>query len=238
MPLPRVVCFDLDDTLVDFSANVLTAWDEACTLAREEIPGIDSDALAREVLRVRDWYWADAERHRLGRRDLRAASAEIVGLAFDAIGVRPGDALPRRISEHYRDLRERAQVLLPGALDVLSHLRANGVGLALVTNGSASDQRAKIERFHLTEWFDHLQIEGEFGVGKPRDEVYRHVLERMGVEARDAWFVGDHLEWDVGAPQRLGFTGVWVDYWKTGLPADAGVQPARSILGVNELLDG
>src|SRR2546426_7554913 len=37
---------------------------------------------------------------------------------------------------------------------------------------------------------------------------------------RSAWMVGDHLEWDVGAPQRLGLSGVWVDRGGRGLPPD------------------
>ena len=30
--------------------------------------------------------------------------------------------------------------------------------------------------------------------------------------------VGDNLEWDVAAPQRLGMSGVWIDARGRGLP--------------------
>ena len=41
--------------------------------------------------------------------------------------------------------------------------------------------------------------------------MYRHALAALGTRPEDAFMVGDHLEWDVGAPQRLGVRGVWVD---------------------------
>ena len=55
--------------------------------------------------------------------------------------------------------------------------------------------------------------------------------------AREAWMVGDHLEWDVGAPQRLGLRGVWVDREGTGLAADSLVRPHRIIREFPELLE-
>ncbi|MEX2031859.1 MAG: HAD family hydrolase, partial [Dehalococcoidia bacterium] len=236
MDLPRAICFDLDDTLIDFSSNVLTAWDDACVLATEA-NGLDAGVLAREVLRVRDWYWSDPGRHAAGRQDLRAASAEIVDLAMKALGASPEAGLPRRIADHYRDLREASIVLMPGAVELLEHLASRGVALALVTNGSQADQRAKIERFDLERRFDHIQVEGEFGLGKPYEAVYRHVSEQLGVPPDASWFVGDHLEWDVAAPQRLGFAGIWVDYGGTGLPPGHTARPHRTLRVVSELLD-
>jgi FMN phosphatase YigB (HAD superfamily) len=54
MEMPRAICFDLDDMLIDFSSNVLTAWDEACDIAAAST-SLDAASLAREVIRVRDW---------------------------------------------------------------------------------------------------------------------------------------------------------------------------------------
>ena len=45
------------------------------------------------------------------------------------------------------------------------------------------------------------------------------------------------VEWDVGAPQRLGLRGVWVDREGTGLAADSLVRPHRIIREFPELLE-
>ena len=112
------------------------------------------------------------------------------------------------------------------------HCATRGVRLALVTNGAGETQRAKIERFDLGHRFHHIQIEGEFGQGKPELAVYRHALERLGCDACDAWMVGDNYEWEVVAPQKLGMCGIWYDPFECRhagachRPADAGDQAA------------
>src|SRR5438309_12069001 len=90
--------------------------------------------------------------------------------------------------------------LFPDAVESLEHFRRRGVSLALVTNGDASLQRDKGERLGLARFFDVILIEGEFGVGKPEEIVYRHVLQALDTAPEEAWMAGDHLEFDVDAP--------------------------------------
>jgi putative hydrolase of the HAD superfamily len=48
--------------------------------------------------------------------------------------------------------------------------------------------------------------------------------------------VGDNLEWDVAAPQRLGIAGIWLDVAGAGLPPASLVHPDRIIRSLTELL--
>jgi putative hydrolase of the HAD superfamily len=57
----------------------------------------------------------------------------------------------------------------------------------------------------------------------------------MAVAPSDVWMIGDNLEWDVAAPQRLGICGVWVDYAGKGLRAGHEVRPDRVIRTLSEL---
>ena len=107
--------------------------------------------------------------------------------------------------------------------------------MALITNGAGEAQRAKIERWGLAGHFECVAIEGELGVGKPDTRVYIHALEQLGAGPRDAWMIGDNLEWDVAAPQRLGIAGIWVDVRGTGLPSGAPAKLAAVIRGLVEL---
>jgi hypothetical protein len=49
-----------------------------------------------------------------------------------------------------------------------------------VTNGDASQQRDKIERFGLAPYFEVMVIEGEVGAGKPDKAVFRYAPDRLG----------------------------------------------------------
>ena len=231
---PNAILLDLDDTVIDYSGGLVTAWRAVCDATASEVPGLQSAALLDAICRVREWYWSDPERHREGRANLRAASGRIVAQALGSLGY----DLPRlaqTVANTYRDLRDDAIHPFPGAIDTLERMRGCGIRLGLVTNGSGPDQRAKIDRFDLARHFDHILVEGEFGCGKPDERVYRAALDALRSRAEATWFVGDNLEWDVAAPQRLGLYGVWVDGAGAGLPAGAAVEPHRTIRALTEL---
>ena len=97
-------------------------------------------------------------------------------------------------------------------------------------------QRAKVERFALTHRFDHIQIEGEHGFGKPDQRAYRHAMQTLGVTAPETWMIGDNLEWEIEVPQRLGIYAIWMDAHGEGLPAESTVKPDRIIRSLTELL--
>ena len=101
---------------------------------------------------------------------------------------------------------------LPDAIETVRWLRNRGLRLALLTNGAGAAQRAKIARFGLTDLFDAILVEGEVGAGKPDERVYRRALELVGTNPPETWMIGDNLEWDVAAPQRLGMRGIWIDH--------------------------
>ena len=110
--------------------------------------------------------------------------------------------------------------------------------LALVTNGAAELQRAKIDRFDLARRFHHIQIEGEHGFGKPEERAYRHAMTTLGVAAAETWMVGDNLEWEVAAPQRLGIHAIWYDPAGEGVPPGSTAKPDRIVQSLSELLPG
>jgi putative hydrolase of the HAD superfamily len=230
--LPRAIFLDLDDTIIDDSSSVGGGWRAA---VGEHARTVDIEKLLDAIFEVRDWYWSDAERHRVGRQDLNAASTWIVDEALRRVDhAEPG--LARTIAHRYRELREQGQLLLPGALATLERLRDHDIRLALLTNGTSAVQRAKIERFDLARHFDSICIEGELGCGKPDERVYRAALQETHSEPATTWMVGDNLEWDVAAPMRLGLTGIWLDRLGCGLPSSTPVQPHRIISSLTELL--
>jgi putative hydrolase of the HAD superfamily len=146
------------------------------------------------------------------------------------------DDLAVRLADRFTIFREQEAFVFPGAHDAIDALRARGVKLALVTNGGADTQRAKVERFALTHRFDHIQIEGEHGFGKPEERAYLHAMQALGVTATETWMVGDNLEWEVEAPQRLGIYAIWIDVHGDGLPEGSTIKPDRIIRSLTELV--
>jgi putative hydrolase of the HAD superfamily len=229
-----VVVFDLDDTIINFTGMAERLWQDICDEAAPNL-GLDGAALHAALMIERIAYWADPESNHVGRHNLGAASRQIVERAFVALGV--GSAEQAAVlSRLYSDRRHDEVHAYEDSISTLESLRARGHRLAMITNGGAEGQRAKIVRFDLAKHFDYIVVEGELGHGKPDERVYRHALERLGVEASAAMMVGDDLERDVAGPQRVGMRGVWIDRVGSGLPADCTVRPDRIIDSLAALL--
>jgi putative hydrolase of the HAD superfamily len=230
-----VLLLDLDDTIIDFTGSRERCWRMACTEAAEDHPGLDVEALLREIDRVRGVFWADPDRHREWRQRMPEAWGRIAADALTAIG-RDDPELGARIGNRHSELRDTAITPFPGAVEALHQLRSLGVRLGLLTNGGSEGQRAKIERFALAAHFDYIGIEGEVGHGKPHREAYEAALRGLRCTPEDTWMVGDNLEWDVSGAQAVGIYGIWLDTHGDGLPHDAPARPDRIIRSIAELL--
>ena len=236
--LPPCLLLDLDDTILADSLGAEACWRRACEMQTAALAPLTVSDLLRAINEYRAWYWSDAQRHRSGRMDLSVARVEIVSEALRRLGAPHAriEAVARAIAADYTALREEGLEPLPGALEAVDELRARGLRLALLTNGAAMAQRRKIERYNLARHFELIVIEGEFGCGKPDPRVYQHALRTLAITPSEAWMVGDNLEWDVFAPQRLGISGVWVNPAEIELPAGAGERPFRIIHTLGDLV--
>ncbi len=238
--LPAAILFDLDDTIIRAYANPVEAWGRLLSGYRETLegglPGADVEAVRDAILASAKAFWQDPVEAARWRLDIAGARRLVVQGGFARLSHRDDD-LAAEIADAFTAMRQAEYALYPDAHDTLASLRRAGVKLALVTNGRGEIQRAKIERFDLARHFDHIQIEGEFGLGKPEPDVYRHALERLGCDACDAWMVGDNYEWEVEAPQKLGLAGIWYDPFEAGIPAHATARPTRIIRRLGELLE-
>jgi putative hydrolase of the HAD superfamily len=233
--VPEAIIFDLDNTIISYDSVTEQVWENVCRRFAVGIDGLTPESLYNAIGQAREWYWADPERHRLGRLNLLEARRDVVKLALSNLGIDSSE-LAKKIADTFSIERDEATFLFPGAIDTLTHLRKKGVRLALITNGASEMQRAKIKRFGLGPFFDSILIEGDFGSGKPDSRVFTHTLQKLNTGASDAWMVGDDLERDIAPCLSLGIFSIWVDWKGTGLPPSHKVEPDKIIRNVGELL--
>jgi putative hydrolase of the HAD superfamily len=184
--------------------------------------------------------WADPGRHKYWRHRIDMARRKIVVDAFAELAAGghpvPPQSIGDAMADAYNALHDEELAMFPDAHETLDRLKELGVRLALITNGAAEPQRAKVVRFALEHRFDHIQIEGEHGFGKPEERAYTHAMEVLSVGPHETWMVGDNLEWEVVGPQRLGIHAIWHDGYGVGLPPDSPIKPDRIIRRISELL--
>ncbi|MEM9752611.1 MAG: HAD family hydrolase [Planctomycetota bacterium] len=238
LPRPQALLIDLDDTILDTTLSATRVWHATAEAFAEEIGS--PLAVFNPVLDAsRKWYWADPHRNQAGRLDVRRSRVDVTLHGLQQLGLHRSQAeledLAERFTEYYSDHRVDSMRFFDGALETLETLHADGMPMALITNGDADGQREKVERFGLARYFRVVWIEGERGVGKPDERVFRGALDACNASPENTWCVGDNLAWEVAAPQRLGLTGVWVDWAGDGLPEDADVKPDAVVRAIAEL---
>ncbi|MDA1188096.1 MAG: HAD family hydrolase [Chloroflexi bacterium] len=234
---PKAVLFDLDDTILWTSKDMEKDWLVVCEHFQDKFQGKPVETVQTAIKDYREWFWTDDHRHLNGRLNPMKTLVDNIHQALKTLGI-DGSNFSEEMAVLWRERREQHIEPFPGALDTLVHLCEEGVRLAMITNGASEMQRSKINKFELEQYFDHVQVEGEFGKGKPEPQVYENALNKLGVKASNAWMAGDNIELDVGAPQKLGVHGIWVDHRLNGLPEGSVVQPNRIVQRIFELVAG
>ena len=232
---PKAILVDLDDTLIDLGASSLYCWNTLAEKYASDV-GVNTEQFKSAIHRAREWFWADADRHRIWRIQMDRAREEIVKVALTELSVTNMRQVPRHFSRNYDVMLYEKMQLFAGAVDTLKQWRATSIKLALVTNGAGPTQRRKINTYQLVPYFDCIVIEGEFGVGKPDARVYQHAMSQLDSTSASTWMVGDRLDWEVAMPQSLGIRGIWVDLRGNGVPANSPVKPDLIVRNISEII--
>lgn len=239
--LPKAILFDLDDTIISEGVRSAILLQVAEQYSEHLLP-FSPAQVADKLEDVLEAFWSSSAASRAARLGLQKwgihqAREQVIREAFEQLGINEASSVAAEFARAFTDFRTKSSGLFPGAWDTISFLKNANVRLALVTNGGASTQREKLSRFKLAGLFDHIQIEGEHGFGKPEERAYWHAMDALQTSPEDTWMVGDHLEWEVAAPQRLGIFAIWHDHRGVGLPPNSPIRPDRIIRQIPELLE-
>ncbi len=216
------ILFDLDNTLVDRDRALREVLVEALGAESGSIESRNTERL--DAILARDAS-GDGDREAFGRwleaqhPELVARLPESDGTSWDRLRV----AMLARIRPE------------PGLRALLLELRRR-YRLALVSNGGRATQRGKLEQAGLLDLFDAVLISAEQGCAKPGAEIFTRALDRLGVTADQALFVGDHPQHDVAGASAAGLQTCWIASgrrYPDGLPVPSfQVQQVRELPGV------
>jgi HAD superfamily hydrolase (TIGR01509 family) len=200
----RAVLFDYGLTLVSFSyprAELLAVLEEVRRWLGPSAPGAES--LMRDVLEP-----LEDDLDTIG-------DDEVDYLAFyERAWRRAGLEVPRetlyRILDREQRCWDRAVRLAPDALPTLERLRARGLRTAVASNAPFPPEmlHRQLRVNGVAERVDAVVFSSEVGRRKPAPELYLAALDRLGVAAADALYVGDRVAEDYEGPRRLGMRAV------------------------------
>jgi putative hydrolase of the HAD superfamily len=97
----------------------------------------------------------------------------------------------------------------PGVVDTLAELRRRGIRTGLIT--VCSDDVVDVwEETPFAGLFDAEVFSCSCGLRKPDPRIYRLALDRLGVEPREAVFVGDGANDELAGAERVGMRAILI----------------------------
>jgi HAD superfamily hydrolase (TIGR01509 family) len=124
---------------------------------------------------------------------------------------------------------------VPGALELLRAVRAEGHAVVVVTNNNVAEQQLKLERCGIGACIDLMVTSEEAGISKPDPGIFEFALTRVGALASDAVMLGDAWVADVEGARAAGITPVWFNPTRRPSP-DPEVAELASLMPVAEAL--
>lgn len=215
----RAVLFDFGHTLVDFR-RTQEALHEAYEQIRARIEAVaymEVPELLDLVERVAGGVDRLVEESYRERRMEELDQASLFREALAAIGFDLPDDVIQHVVHLDHSTWSKSITIEPDVLDILKQLRDGGYLIGIVSNVSLYHDLmlADLERLGLAPFLKAAVFSSEVGFRKPDPRIFRVALDRLGVEAPEAVFVGDRLYDDIGGSQAVGMRAVQTRQFRT-----------------------
>ncbi len=93
----------------------------------------------------------------------------------------------------------------------LSGLKAKGLKLGLVSNGFKQDIDHVLSELGLEKWFDAVVCIDSCSCAKPDKQIFLYALDKLGIKADEAVFVGDSVAHDYEGALNVGIKSYLID---------------------------
>ena len=211
--------FDAYGTLFDVSSVARGAQDEL---------GASWQALS-DLWRMKQlqytWLRGLSGRH----ADFWQVTGDALDFAMTSIGI-ADNGLRNRLMDLY--LRISAY---PEVKETLCRLKASGVKLAILSNGTPAMLSSAVDNANLGGLFDAVLSVEEVGVFKPHSSVYQLAVDRLAVAPKQICFISSN-GWDAFSAKAFGFHVLWCNRFAQ-VPERIPEIPDGEILDLSELPD-
>ena len=189
----KAVIFDLDGTLLDRNKSVEKFVANQYRRLNEVLGHIAQTDYMQRFIQLDDhgYVWKDKVYQQLVEE-------------FNITGISQ-----QQLLEDYLAHFAAHCVPFPHLIQMLEKLKAQQLQIGMITNGYTEFQAGNIEALGIAQYFDVILISEKEDLRKPDKRIFERALERLGVQAEQAVFVGDHPANDVVASAGAGMTSVW-----------------------------
>lgn len=190
----RFILFDLDNTILDFTAGE----DIALKTVFRDFGLEPSPEVIDRYLEINKGLWEGLEEGRVTREEL---SVERFSRLFSEFNI---SCSGKEVAKAYEKLLSFQHPFIPGAEEILRELSPH-YELYIASNGTSEIQWRRIRDAKLERWFKGIFISEDMGVNKPDTGFFEKAFSEIeGFTKDQTLIVGDSLTSDIRGGRDAG----------------------------------
>ena len=213
---PKAVIFDTDNTLYPYSP----AHKEATRAVEEKVEKL----LGIEKVIFRSAFKEAREEIKIRLGDVASSHSRLLYMQRTIEKLELGTRILTTLDleqTYWRTFLSNCK-LFPEVLDFIQLLKSKGVVTANITDLTAQIQFRKLVYFGLDEFFDYVVTSEEAGADKPDKRAFEVALEKLQLEPKNIWMIGDNPRTDMVGAGEMGMIKIQkfhdgVEVIKTGI---------------------
>lgn len=194
--------FDLDNTLLDFSAAEHMAIQKLFKLHNLPV----SDEYIAKYSAINLTWWERFEKGEIEKSQIYSGRFREY---LDFFGF---EADPDKMAEDYFDFLSQGYYLIEGADKALEYIKSKGYTVCITTNGMSKTQYRRIENCNIKQYFDYIFVSEDAGHQKPETEYFEYVMQNTDEKDKSKILViGDSMSSDILGGINFGVDTCWLN---------------------------
>ncbi len=180
--------FDLDNTLLDFSAAEHKAITKLFELHNLPI----SDQRIAKYSAINLTWWERFEKGEIEKNEIYSGRFKEYLEFYSLVGD------PIKMADDYFEFLSEGYDLIDGADKALEYLKNKGYTICITTNGMSRTQYRRIDNCSIKQYFDYIFVSEDAGHQKPEIEYFDYVMENTPEKDKSKILViGDSMSSDI-----------------------------------------
>lgn len=216
----QAILFDLDDTLLDRNKAI----EKMFSIILEKCYGEADPSTKKEMLGQFKKY--DHKSYGINNK------IKVLESLFDEYS--PKNRLPSQdIMDFWNHRFPGCFSIQQETIELINEIKKHAK-VGMITNGTSQRQMQKIVNTHLDNYFETIVISDEVGISKPDKRIFDLALNKLDIQPKNAIFVGDNIEKDIGGCQNANINGIWFNPRK--IKNNTEIEPYDEIHSLDQIL--